>query len=490
VYFLATSNPIKEILMSKPDELIDFYQKLLDSLMLSVDESGYISMNMGSSVNPSTVLTEQGVEKRLVLPIREVLRRSQWDSEIGFHPLSENVYRGESDVLKKLKRQILFRINYSFQQLFIELATIAADLDYHAKLSPTQSNILDLMPKINDKTVDTFNRVFNKASIKEDSPFKLVNVYLKHGGTYRNEQYSRVAVTTFPIYDQANTNERTIFEVKFNSKRDYDAFWGLFGYLLPDFDKPETYSAGSRSLEVPYFDALLHVYLKLAKALNKVTYLFRRHLENPSKIHIDVSWDAYLSKLSEYRGVIPALEGNDGKPSIEEQKHTAQLPPQGMEQHLAQNLYDQVNAPPSPPEQAPTLQIDPNSIPPWETQPQPAAPQPQPQKDESDTLSWTELMRRRQQNPYPQQPPMYPTPPGFAGTAYYPGTQQGVSYGQSYRAQLPPQPPMGYQQPYGQWNQPSYPQQSPQWPQQGYPQQPAQWPQQGYGAPPPVYPYN
>lgn len=459
-------------------DVIEFYAQLLDSLMMSVDEEGYISMNLDGQKHPSTIRDEHGTEKRLVLPTHDVLRRASWDQEIAFHPLSENIYRGESEVLKKLKRQITFRINLTFEILFSELSAIAANQDYHKELSPTQAQILDFLPKANKKTVETFDKVLSKISIKEDHPHKLVNVYLKHGGSYKGEQYSRAAITSFPIAEQFNSNDRSIFGVKFANQHDYAGFIGLFGHLFPKYNEPEAYNAGSRSMEAPYLNALLSVYIKLAKPLNKVVYLFRRHLEKPQELAIPLDWESHLSVLSQYQGLIPSLSGNDGAIPIEEQAHRQQTQ-HSPQQEIAQRLYGQTNQP-MPASQSP------GNTPPWEGAPE---------QKEKDTMSWADIMaRRNQQLQQPQQPPFpQQAPPGFAGTQ--PPQPQGVGYGQSFRGQWMGYPPQGFapQPPMG------YPPQGYGAPAQGYPpQQPMGYPQpQGYGAPqqgfppgqPAIYPY-
>lgn len=425
-------------------DILAFYESILNSLSLEANEAGLISMDVGGTLFASEI---NG--KRMVLPTHDVLRAAPWETQIAFHPLAENVYRGESPVLKKLKTLVNFRLTSVLNLLIVELAQIAANKEYHEKLTPKQSELLDFVPKINGKTVDAFVKVLNTVSVNGDH--RLVNIYLKHGGKYKGEDHSRVAVTYFPVTEEFNNDDKSIFGVKLPSQKDFKAFQSLFDFIVPDNSDTEVYSYGSRSMEAPYFDALMHAYVKVAKQLNKITWLFRKHLEAPDEMHIDVKWADSLKDLSFFRGLIPGLQGNDGELSIDEQekakleeKVVRNEPTQ--ESSVFQKPAERIAAPMPPPPVSSEFQ---SQTPPWEPEPvAPPQPQAQPQApapSEGEGLSWNEVMARRQQQQQPaqpqaqawqqpaQMPPAQPwqqpqvapgPPPGFAGTNYTPPQMQ------------------------------------------------------------------
>lgn len=416
---------------SKPtvEDLLEFYTAILNSVNIGFNQNSMAHMNLGGTAFPATI-KDLG-DKRLVLPTREVLRASEWDSLVAFHPLAENIYRGESPVLKKLKSLINYHLSSVLASLLEELTEIAVDKELQKKLKPKQTRMIDRIPKVNGKTLNSFNKIINSISSKGSK--RLINIYLKHGGRYKGEDYPRVAITSFPVMDEANNDDKTIFGVKMASKKDFESFFSLMDYILPECDLAETYNHGSRSMDAPYFDALMHSYLKIAKQLNKVTWLFRKQLKDADALHIDVSWEDGLQDMSYYRSLIPGLEGNDGELTISD-KEKGQLEEQSQQTETPQ-------APVAAAPQQPTQQ------PPWSTapqqpqQPQPMAPQPQPQpqpQEEStgNGVSWQSIRQNLQQQqqpqwgqqpqqqwgaPQPQQPQM---PPGFAGTTYDPQQAQ------------------------------------------------------------------
>lgn len=497
---------------SKPthENLVDFYQSLLGSLSMETDSEGLVSMSFGGQQVPAVCSG-----KRLVIPTRDALRAGHWDQRIAFHPLAENVYRGESPVLKKLRNLVIFRLSSVLSILITELTDLAADKDNHSKLSPSQSKLLNILKDANADTAKDYGKVLNSTSTTHN---RLISIYLKRGGRFKGHEHSRVAVASFPIMEEFNKDDpkdRTVFGVKLRV-RDFDGLKNLLEYLLPSINKEEAYSHGTNTLVAPYFNVLLHSYLKIAKDLNKVTRRFKARMDADvyEQILIDTSWEDEVDDLAKYRDLIPTLEGNAGEPNVDGEDATPDgvEPPPGeskpkpkkgkdiyskwIQEQKAEEERSQQEAP--PPSQTPSG-VEP---PPWETPPQaptppPAQPSQPAQGGSGHGLSWSEIQRRRQANlsqpPQPvAPPPQYPqqpqvAPPGFAGQP----VQQQV-------------PPPGFPQQQPAWNRPqqptntfaSHPRNMPQqqWgPQQGNWQQQQQqgWggqqqPQQGWGGP--VYP--
>lgn len=471
---------------SKPtvDGLLNFYTKVVNSLGLVAGENGLLSLQLDEDNKVPVSIND----KRLALPTQTVLKEANWDQIVAFHPLAEKINRGESEVIKKTRHLINFRLSVVLSELVTQLTYIAADKNYHEKLSPQQQQLLEVLPKANAKTFESYRKIIEASSIKGKR--RLVNVYLKHGGKYHGKDCARVAVGHFPVRDEFDNDDKTIFGVKLASKKDMKGFADLFEYLLPDSGEVDAYSYGSTSMEAPYFDALMHAYIKIAKQLNKIAHLFRKHLEDADALKTDVAaFEDELKDLSFYHDLIPTLAGNDGAVGVEEQEQA---------QHQTQE-----SAPAPAPEPRPTgsqalgrmakeienSQSTGMTAPPPEPTMAPAptpmtAPSPEPtqasagQHDESKSLSWSEVRERRraqemQQNqpaPYPsgfgwQQPPQPPAgpPAGFAGSTFSGQTGGGMvppgTYANHPRAyqqnpqmawQQPPQPMGGGNQP--PWN--------------------------------------
>lgn len=290
--------------------IIELYESIVKSLGLDIDEEGLVSMVLDDQRYPCLI---DG--KRLAIPTQKRLRSGEWDGLIAFHPLSENVARGESPVIKKLRALVNYRLTEVISTLMTELMELASNPEIHSKVKPGQGELLQVLSEADEKTLKGLERVLS--SVTTDGEHRLVSIYLKHGGRWMTNDYSRVAIADFPIVEEFESDEPTIFGKKLSRKRDKKSIEKLFMYLLPNSDSFETYSYGSNSMVAPYFHALCMSYATIAKQLNKITRKMRSHLDNPKAITIDLKWVDAMDDLKDYRDLIPVLEGNDGAAPVE-----------------------------------------------------------------------------------------------------------------------------------------------------------------------------
>ena len=291
------------------DGLVDLYTEVIKSLGMEVDAEGLVSMDLGDGNKiPSNI-----GNKRMVIPTQELLRNGDFSGVVAFHPMAESVSRGESEVLKKYKNLINFRLTTIISCLLTELMEIAVNKDYHSKLTPTQSGLIQKIADVDAKTLESLIKILNKVSHTGEN--RLVSIYLKRGGTLNEAKYSRLAVANFPIADEFDNEDQKIFGVKLRVK-DHKAIVSLFNYILPDAADMNTYSHGSNSMAAPYFHALSKSFIKVATQLNKVTKLFKKHLDSPNSLNVNVDWEESMEDLSIYRDVIPTLDGNVGETSV------------------------------------------------------------------------------------------------------------------------------------------------------------------------------
>lgn len=298
-------------------ELSKLYQAILASLNVTADKDGLLSLDYGG--NETFPATVEG--KRLVLPTPEILKRGLGENLIAFHPLSENILRGESAVLKKTKAYVVTRLTQVLSDLFLGLIGIAVDHKRHSKLSPDQKDLLTTMPDADEKTYQAVEKIFE--AMQANGRYKLLSIYLNRGGKLRMEKYARSAVVNFPILSEFENEDGTVYGVKCR-KKDFAGLHKLFEFILPNSDG-SAYSYGSNDPEAPFFDALVHAFLNVANQLNKITLQFKKHLENANELLIDTSWAASENlNWKKYRGMIPVLEGNEGLTTSEEMQETAQ----------------------------------------------------------------------------------------------------------------------------------------------------------------------
>lgn len=343
--------------------IIELYESILKSVNFVVDENHLVSYVIGSNKVPVQVSG-----KRLVLPVHEVLSNPDWNATIAFHPLSEAIIRGESPVFRKLKIACLNRLTTVATCLVTELMGIAVDHDYHKKLSPTQNEFLDLIPNVKEETLTKLEKLLDVMSI--DGEHRFVNMYVKRGGEWKGKKYQRVCVVDFPLVQELKSEGTYACGVNLGSLKNKKAITALVNYVLPDAEG-ETYSFGSNSLAAPNLHALLTSYAKMASKLNRVTNLFKKHLDNPGDLHIELGFEKHIADLAQYRDLIPSLTGNEG--DVGEGVDVASKPhqhPHVDTSRFAQAVIDRESeAKPTP---APAATAPTGFIPPWDQQPAPA----------------------------------------------------------------------------------------------------------------------
>ena len=263
-------------------KLVDVYKAILRFAGLEADKDGYISVNLMGKKIPSVV---NGY--RLVLPTEERLHNANGEEQTVFHPLTENIQLGESDVIKYLKQCINVRLNLTAGHILQSLLTVVASPNLHGNLSPEQSEMLAQVKDADEKAVvNLVNIMVATASTRSDRLF--TNIYLKRGGSYKGSKYSRVGIVGFPFYAELLAGKtETEFKLR---KKDKEIFKDILEYVFTDIADPETYNYGSNSITAPFLEALLRSAVTLASRFNDLLALFSEHIEDFEKYHFDCSW--------------------------------------------------------------------------------------------------------------------------------------------------------------------------------------------------------
>lgn len=290
-------------------QILSFYESVLGALNIRPSAEGLLSLYVDDTEIPAMI-----EDRRLVLPTRDVLRAGNWDGLIAFHPMSENLLRGESPVIRMLKRTANLRMSSIMTDLLIQFAKLGVDSSRHKTIPPKAADVLSAMPGIDEKFVEKLEKILSKQ--QPNGANRLVSIYLKRGGTFHGQKAARVAVVDFPILEPLEREEDMIFGVSVR-KKDRVILDALMKYILPDCDDRETYSAPSQSMSAPYFDALMRAFGNVAYRLNTVVKLHWKMLEqhhgDPNGLLVDLDWMDSFKDLSVFDGQIPALSGNEGE---------------------------------------------------------------------------------------------------------------------------------------------------------------------------------
>jgi hypothetical protein len=264
--------------------IINVYKSILKFAQLEPDEKGYINSTVHQSKEPILV---DGL--RLVLPTTEQLRNFDPTQKIIFHPLTENILRGESAVIAKLRDAINVRINYTTGVVMSSLLTLVASPELHKKLSPEQAYILTVITDCDAKTISNFLPILI-SSMKATSERPLCNIFLKKGGWKANVKFSRLAVISFPFYNK-------IEQLKVRQK-DKETFRQMLEFIFLKMTDDE-YSYGSNSRVAPFLDALMLGSSNIASRLNDILELYEEHIDEAKSLIFDSDWLEAFNNLEE-----------------------------------------------------------------------------------------------------------------------------------------------------------------------------------------------
>jgi hypothetical protein len=364
--------------MNKVMNIIDLYKSILDCGNLSTDKDGFVSVK----ITGSPVLVGG---KRLVLPTQNQLTSSDWNEKIRFHPLNENILRGESEIITKLRSVFNIRLNYTFAAIAQNLIAIVASTAEHHLLNPEQSEMLSAISEVDETTLELFNKI-TIAAIKEAPDKAFINVFLKRGGTIAGKKYSRVGVVTFPLYEELKNADQELFHgIKLRVK-DKLSIKQLYEYILPNLDKAESYNFGSDSNIAPFLHALMGTILGVGSKFNDILELFSKEIDDTEMLLLASDWVDTFENLGEMLSQIrsiPMQQGNEGSIKIVDAQPGVQQPisvpqaPQALtyQAPAPQNVYT-----------APVPQAMPQPMP-WQ---HPGQPQMQPQLQQQPGLVITE----------------------------------------------------------------------------------------------------
>lgn len=294
-------------------KILDLYTSILKATGLQVDKDGFISFVAGDGSKPITI---DG--KPLVLPNDTQLANGDWSNRVGFHPLMENILKGESEVLSKLRSCANLRLNMSLGILLYEMLVISTSVDQHAKLTPQQSEFLSITKTADERTLADVKKLLHAMPMGSAKQC-IVNLYLKRGGAVGARKYARVGIVNFPLYEELTRKDydNHVFGVKLRVK-DRPMLIELLKFIFPEIDKPEAYNRGSDSKVAPYLEAFMHSFGAVAAPINDLVDNYKNVLDDPKSLEIDAEWVEPLEELENMGAqirMIPKLEGNIGTAS-------------------------------------------------------------------------------------------------------------------------------------------------------------------------------
>jgi len=333
-------------------KIINLYEQMIDYAGLNIDND---KVYVGDVANKDPFLVGG---KQLIIPTRDMLKNIDGNSMTIFHPLSEDIIKGESAVINKLRYAINIRINISICILMQSLLNLAASPEHHKKLSPEQSELLYNIKDIDEKTTRNFiNYTLKEVKDKEDR--MLSYIYLKRGGTLAGVKYPRVGIVSFPFFQSLTDGEKFKFRVK-----DIEVYKAVFEYIFSEATDHEAYNYGSRSEIAPYLDALMVTSYKLTERINEVIELYRDYIDEPDTIMFNHDWYDTLKDVETFKIEIKAIPNHVVEPVAEPPAASVpnyNTPNYNVPNYNPMQYYNQPNNIPNMPVR-PNVPEDPNSF--------------------------------------------------------------------------------------------------------------------------------
>ena len=271
-------------------KLLELYENLLKAAFLATTEDGYVSRKFGDQTDPAII---KG--KRLVLPTQEHLANPNKKDIILFHPLSENILKGESVVLEEFRTSLNIRLNFTIGLIAFQLLQIATSTKEHAKLTPDQSEFLSDLKNADEKTLDTFGKLLKAMNVSQNQNV-FVSIFLKRSGSVGGKKYQRAGIVAFPFYEELMKSTTELYGVKLRVK-DRETFIKLMEYIFPNIGVPESHNRGSDSDVAPFLDALMKAVMTVSAPLNDQITLFSNFLDSPEEMMVNDEWVEVFDNL-------------------------------------------------------------------------------------------------------------------------------------------------------------------------------------------------
>lgn len=277
-------------------DLVKFYKDLLDLSGVEIGDFGRLYVQSG--IEDIYLKID---DKFVIFPDKDHLNSpDNPKGSITFHPLSESVIRGLSEVQNLLRRCAILHLNYVGGELLTKAIEINSRITHDTSYKPTHK-ISKLFASI-DGLDEKFIRFWNKLNKKmtEDPKCRLFDIFMTRHGDHASGKYDRFTAVISPLYDQLVASEgNEVFGVKAERKKDITTLISILDALFPDIDGGG-YTAGSSSPTAPYLDSYITALLKIENRFNDVIVALGKELDAKSAIHcrgLDIRLNPALTKL-------------------------------------------------------------------------------------------------------------------------------------------------------------------------------------------------
>ena len=333
-------------------KLLSLYEAILDYGTMKVDKNGFVKNAYGTG-NESILI--EG--KQLVLPYSDQLRNFNPNEKMIFHPMAENIFKGESQVVALMKQKIMTKVNISSCYLLQTLINILASPDLHSQMNPQQAELFNMGMDADTKTLTNFVKIMTHA-VKNKPDKGFVSMYLNRGASFQGKRCTRVSVVSFPFYEQL-VKEKEVpngFPIDHLRIKDKETLVKLFEFVFPELEKQEAYNYGTNNSTIPYLDALMFGSSKITSRLNDLVEIYKDYIEDYEQCLFSSDWVDAMRDIDSLKSEIlriPVQHGSDGTlapvsgSEVEQSNQAQPMPVLQMNQIPIQQPQQQIQKPQS-----------------------------------------------------------------------------------------------------------------------------------------------
>lgn len=315
--------------MSTTKPLLDFYRDILSFSSMSVNDNGYIECVL---MDNSTMCMIDN--KHLIFPTEERLRRFDFEKELIFHPMTESIVRGESEVQEKLRNSFLSKANISIYFLFLKLLEIAKDPARHVTLDPDQAEMLAIVKNVDQKCYDNFLTLGLNVLKGRMVDYRFVDMRLKRSGRYKDKQVDKLGVVFFPFYEKMQQKDVAKLRV-----RDVEVIKSLYNYVFNMKDEDAYNRPCHGTGTPPYLTSYLYAGAALATPINDAYDRFKSTFTGEEQSMIlsytfNLDWYDQLIHIEKLLPIVPRISGGqvnmgriEERVSPEPKAQVASIPP-------------------------------------------------------------------------------------------------------------------------------------------------------------------
>lgn len=308
--------------------LNEFYSMVLSSSMQADGGDGYIVQAPKVGHPTDTKITVR--DRLLVMPLNSFLKNPN-EKEIFFHPLSEQITRGQSTIFKHIRRMGTLSLCSTITNLGFALLKLQEHPEVQRQMTVEQQNFMKGLIDTDKSSKEAWlNMAF--LPIKEDPSRTdkwLLNIFIKNNGQFEGKNFRRVGVLNFPVFEHIQSGKKFTkgegaSEKTVGRAKDYLMFQQMANTLFPNWDTTEEYNSGYDGATGSNLVTFLRTYYRIGKRLNDIIDMFQVPFESVqvftdvNSFRVSLDWSELvlteegIEALTQLARRVPGLKGNIG----------------------------------------------------------------------------------------------------------------------------------------------------------------------------------